>query len=336
MNHKQLFITVSCLVLFAASGMAQQEELSQEQMDAMALRLQKEMLENVFRPHWEGQGINLEILKAFGDPVVRVAWGISDEHYERIEEHTQTLFLENTNNISEALEVRMQKVNGKSSLSTHLRENAEMPTMEEIMDFAKKLSSLMMDTVTSVLTDELTSEQWQKINESQLANMEKMPLISPSMFEALNLTDAQREQMGQIKKELDPEFEAVLKNWVDGLIALQKITSEAPEFKRIRERIQSQGRAFATQFKIAMFDVLTDEQWIRLQNLIDNPPEHALVFRKMLRKLAGESEEASESEASESSDAWVPGPNSWRPGDAIPETYRIERNTRRQFPRGEE
>jgi hypothetical protein len=98
--------------------------------------------------------------------------------------------------------------------------------------------------------------------------------------------------------------------------------------------MQANGRAFAAQFKIQMFDVLTDEQWFRLQELIDNPPEHALLFRRHLR---GQSDESEEPEEATVADEWVPGPNSWRPGDALFEEYRIERNTRqRQFPRGEE
>ena len=179
----------------------------------------------------------------------------------------------------------------------------------------------------------LTPEQNQKILETQLANMMHMPVFSPRAFEALNLTDAQRKQMAQIKKELEPEFEETLENRVKEYRTLRQMKRESPEYQKISEKIQAQSRAFATKFKIAMFDVLTDEQWGRLQNLIDNPPEHALIFRKALKELSGESEENKESEES---DVWVPGPNSWRPGDAIPMQYRLERNTRGRFPRGEE
>ena len=75
-----------------------------------------------------------------------------------------------------------------------------------------------------------------------------------------------------------------------------------------------------------MFDVLTDEQWRRLQDLIDNPPAHARVLVQKLREQRGETEE-------NKNNIWVPGPGSWRPGDPIPEVYRIQRNTRGNFPR---
>jgi Ni/Co efflux regulator RcnB len=70
-----------------------------------------------------------------------------------------------------------------------------------------------------------------------------------------------------------------------------------------------------------MFDVLTDEQWDRMLDLIDNPPDYV---KKILRKWKEASEKAAE---------WAPGPNSWQPGDPIPEKYRQERQTKGNFPR---
>jgi Ni/Co efflux regulator RcnB len=113
----------------------------------------------------------------------------------------------------------------------------------------------------------------------------------------------------------------------DGEAIRKKLLAEDPEYKKIYEEIQSQGKAFSTKFKTKMFDVLTDEQWARLQQLIDNPPEHARAFRNRLQKQRGEAEKKGE---------WMPGPNSWRPGDPIPEQYRQQRNERQgSFPRGE-
>ena len=90
-----------------------------------------------------------------------------------------------------------------------------------------------------------------------------------------------------------------------------------------------------------MFDVLTDEQWVHLQELVDNPPEHVRVLVNRLRMLQAsdfrlnvdENESVSEAErVSADSDIWMPGPDSWRPGMPLPESYRIQRNTG-NFPR---
>ena len=53
------------------------------------------------------------------------------------------------------------------------------------------------------------------------------------------------------------------------------------------------------------------------------------MFRKHLKKQQGESEDTKKTEV------WMPGPGAWQPGGAIPEGYRIERNRRSGFPRGE-
>jgi len=78
------------------------------------------------------------------------------------------------------------------------------------------------------------------------------------------------------------------------------------------------------QFRIKMFDVLTDEQWLRIQDLVDHPPEYIKVFLKKVKANI---------EKNARDTGWQPGPGSWQPGDAIPEAYRQERNTRGNFPR---
>jgi len=179
-------------------------------------------------------------------------------------------------------------------------------------------------------------------------------LVSPQTFEVFNLTDAQKQQMKTIQKELEPAFEEFLEKLADGTAifaskmfdemqrqgrpddvsaawqqAIQRKLMEDPVNKKIYDELMSQNREFSTLFKTKMFDVLTDEQWVRLQKLIDNPPEHAVLFRKHLKKQQGESEDTKKTEM------WIPGPGAWQPGQGIPEGYRIERNRRSGFPRGE-
>ena len=186
--------------------------------------------------------------------------------------------------------------------------------------------------------------------------MNELPIISPKMFEALNITDAQKQQMEIIKKELEPEFENLLEAFVnnaeiiwnkendefvkqlkwgyngEGLELARtvrtKLMTEDPEYKRVKNAIQSTGQAFATQFREKLFDVLTDTQWIRLQELLDNPPEHAKAYIRQVKIRLGRNEEGK-------NQGWIPGPGAWQPGSsAIPEQYRQERNSR--FPRGEQ
>jgi Ni/Co efflux regulator RcnB len=97
------------------------------------------------------------------------------------------------------------------------------------------------------------------------------------------------------------------------------------------------GRQLSDDLKIEMFDVLTDEQWDRFQNLVDNPPDY---IKKIIAQVSGKFVSAASAPVASKpsvdgakSDAWQPGPGSWQPGDPIPEKYRQERNEKRNFPR---
>jgi Ni/Co efflux regulator RcnB len=198
----------------------------------------------------------------------------------------------------------------------------------------------------------LTAEQKKKIWEYELVNMDRRQLLSLHVFEAFDLTDAQKQELEVIKKEFVPEFERELDDYVNrqGLESQlyreivaeyerqggntgnltgpkieairSKLLKEDPEFKKKHDEMVTQRKLYATRLKTKMFDVLTDEQWDRLQELLDNPPEYIIAFRKRIQ------------EAAERAGTWQPGPDSWKPGDGIPEEYRQQRQERR-FPRRE-
>jgi len=366
MKTPQLFITVSCLLLFAAIGLAQQEEQpatpSPEEiarLQALETSFQKSLLENLVRQYWDNQGLNAELLQALGEPAIRAAWGISEEQRRQMDAYGAAAIERINETTSDPVKFRVliNEETGEVTIGMALTDTNVTP--EEMQGIAERVTALMMNVTVDAMNSTLTSEQWQKMNESLLANIGEMPIISPNMFAALDLTDAQKQQMEQIKKALEPEFEKTLENWVNGALALiekeieafkkeertprpsatelrKELMAKDPEFKRLYEENQSKGKAFSTKFKIEMFDVLTDEQWARLQELIDNPPEHAVAFRKHLKKQQGETEESEASKANEKPGMWIPGPGAWQPGDSvIPEQYRQERNTRSRFPRGE-
>ena len=338
-----LFITVSCLCLLAVSAKAQMDVA--EQLFAQAL------VKVTIHEHWGGRGADLAGVEALHDPVVLAAFGISDEQYLLLLEHCEAA--DESSGINELEQEMNEEI---STIPDNWMDNARgIELVQSISEKMEKVVSGRLNGMVEALDSVLTPEQWQKMWESQLANMAEMPILSTSMFEVFDLTDAQKRQLENIKQELEPEFEKTLKNYLTGRQVLEKklrderkresemtslsdreiikkLMAEDPEYKKIIEEIQTQSQAFATKFKIQMFDVLTDEQWLRLQNLIDNPPEHALVFRKALKELSSEDDESKEAEKS---DVWVPGPNSWRPGDPIPIQYRLERSERGRFPRGE-
>jgi len=95
--------------------------------------------------------------------------------------------------------------------------------------------------------------------------------------------------------------------------------------------LQESSKTLATELKIEMFDVLTDEQWDRFQKLVDDPPDY---IKKIIDQMRNRFERRTDNNPSATSaGTWQPGPDSWRPGDPIPEQYRQQRNQRSRFAR---
>ena len=356
MNGK-LLLAVVCLLLFVAMGLAQlATPLSSQDPVAEPEALIKERMKRAFRVFWEGQdNANLRANYMMYDPDIRDVWGISTEQYRQY----QTAINEGVRNCSEYQQLR-EEVNALRDTDSPVGLSSDAEAQRRMLDIQARMSSIRAQLVADAIDNYLTPDQKRQMKESQLATMLEIPFFAPSAFEALPLTDPQRQQMEKLKQELEPEFERHLENFVERQRILDhKWTAEFerhgganfdtvenmreklqermqatgrklmddPEYRRVRDELRSQSQAFSEKFRITMFDVLTDEQWERLQQLIDNPPECAVLNLKKLREQGGESED------SDKPGVWIPGPGAWQPGSsAIPEQYRQERNSR--FPRG--
>jgi len=308
------------------------------------LERERRLLRNDVRLLWEGEGSNLLANSLLGTPEIRSALSISDNQFQQMLEMKK-----------EYIYAPERRETLERTVSMVAIRDGEREEITETLMFlnADQLSEIM----SFVFDNTLTSEQKQNKNEMLTAFIAEAPFLSENMFEALDLTDAQRQQMESIKKEFAPEFEAVLEEFVDKhMILLGKVLEESwktgelvkgitirgkqdierrlmaedPVYQRTLNEIQTGTNVFSTRFRTRLYDVLTDEQWKRLQDLINNPPEHVRIVLNKLRRQSGKVEEAN--------GVWTPGPNSWRPGDPIPEEYRQERNKRtgRGFPRAED
>jgi len=367
MKTKRLLLALSLLVLLAGvgyaqpttpahGGVAQQEQHHTEQQNREAFA------KGMLRWFWDGQGTGILAYQVLRCPELREAVGISEEQYQQfndaylnamlppedpeiavLREEMSELFAENLERHRTDVQLDEDIIQRIADVDAEIRKRQAIVVLD-----LDKINNVIIENMGNVLT----TKQVQKIQETLLAAMGEFPFVSPYMFDALNLTDAQRQEMERIKKELEPEFEkhldvyarnvAILEGKLEAEMvknvrdsegnpesredATKRLLAENREFRRISDETQSQSTAFSTQFRTRMFDVLTDEQWRRLQDLIDNPPPHAQILIAKLREQRGETEE-------NKSDVWVPGPNSWRPGDPLPESYRIQRNTRVRFPR---
>jgi hypothetical protein len=111
---------------------------------------------------------------------------------------------------------------------------------------------------------------------------------------------------------------------------LEREMSKDVEMQARMKRINERASGFMRGFQVKMLDVLTDEQLVKMQHIIDNPPEYVKKRRDQLQKEREEREKARKEK-----EEWQPGIDSWRPGDPLPVEYLQERKQRRGFPRAQ-
>ena len=344
------------------------------------------------RRHWDSHTSNAIVHHVLVYPEFREVLGVSDEQYRQIGDKMHQASLE----MLEETRKKIQAIHERAGVPMHTQFGPSLPNagvpnagvpkagafsaedLKEFQNIAERTKWTNEIIFSDLIGGELTPEQHQKINEALLANigLAMMSPISPSRFEGLNLTDAQREQMRIFEKEIEPKLEIFINNYIDSRIArdnrlhsiiteqkgkaLREKTQEAnkiiiddAEFNRHFAAMVSHRREFSTLVlkEIGERNILTDAQWARLQELCDNPPEHAKILRRAYsgggqdgesgrnNARGGTSEsgggESAEIKDGDKSDVWQPGPDSWKPGDAIPEQYRQQRQERGRFPGAE-
>jgi len=324
MRTKLLFAAVLCLFFFSFAAYGQQDTPSQNQLTQMLFvqmqamkspmgqQFMKSAVKSSIRSVWAGTGDNLLAVEYLQSPDVRAAWGVSDEQHQQI--HGAM------NNVVANLQTNPRRKEISDQIAAIQKpedpffENADEETQIRVLDLQQKISALEVELVSEAIGDALTLEQKLKMGEMRLAILSEAQVVSASIFEGLNLTDDQKQQMQEIRKELEPEFEEnlealanasliMLKQTYDELESqgglaeiksltdmqkkiqeIQKKITVSPEVKKLREEIESKGKAFSTKFKTKMFDILTDEQWERLQDLIDNPPEYVKALLKKTKR----------------------------------------------------
>jgi len=370
MKPPQLFITVLCLLLFAALGLAQMA--SAQSGREMYQQMDKDNTKMQWRAFRNDESSNSTMLGYMWHADLREGFGISEEQYRKIMNAVEQGFVRD---MSGAMYIEPPENQRIRDAINELERERGNPFAEDASEEAKKRFlelNLQINTAThkfqeerasNALNEHLTPDQWQKIREFQISTMFEKIFINPHMFEVFDLCDEQKELLDEIKREMEPKFETLVDRfhalhwkqmlgiYEDEHIEKLSAASDHEERQKLLEEIQSKIRAelqpeknavmescrkLVNELTIRMFDVLTDEQWMRLQELINNPPDYAKAWLKKRKELAGESEEHEASEEDAKPGVWIPGPGAWKPGDSvIPEQYRQERNTRSRFPRGE-
>ncbi|MCL2710382.1 MAG: hypothetical protein FWE95_05835 [Planctomycetaceae bacterium] len=356
---------LTAILLLGLTALAFAQSNSPMSSPAMQ-QAQRDGHKQMMNSFWNGEGSILMAIDLLQQDDFREGLGVSKEQHQRIQDtirNTSTsVHADFDMSFHEEMNAFMMEHGNPfaDDASDETREKFSEIQMRRIAEMTKISTERMINAVN----DNLTSAQLKKFKEFQISLMSELPIVSTSMFEVLDLSDKQKEQLDRIRKDMKPEFEKFADKIIDAQMKFSEKVEDAlegklegvtdseeqtkirkeiqdnvrrndPEMQRITNEVMGTGKKFTDELKIAMFDVLTDEQWVRMLDLIDNPPDYAKKVIAQIRKEMGTDDSSTDTPA-DMSGGWVPGPGSWRPGDAIPEGYRIERNTRSRFPRGEE
>ncbi|MDR1384800.1 MAG: hypothetical protein LBJ67_13280 [Planctomycetaceae bacterium] len=353
MKHWILTLSVICLVLpsFNLWGQDTQDvqRMLQQRQSPRWLLWNESQERPTYRALWEGRGdsIAARVLLRIGG---KDTLNLSEEQLQQMpfltkenevaQELLQQKFQENDPEFMQDYE-SLQKA---QQLPENLTEEQQQAYVTETSKFFQWADRLMDQR----LYETLTPEQLQTV---QIARFQLLPELGfpvSAVFEPLGLSEQQKELMEASQKELEPEFDALvdemmelrkeqLKGMVDNLKEMldgkeptreefhqiqSQAAKKATNNETLRERYKAtseRGKKFATQLRTRMMNLLTDEQLDKMQVLLDDMPDYVKTF------LDGEREERN---IREKSGQWTFGPDSWRPGDGVPEELKKERKRR--------
>ena len=351
MKTFQLFLTAMLLLGLTTASVAQNN------LDAARRQVLRNSFKRSMSSHWSGEGSNLMVFDLITQDTFCEGVGITKEQVQRIQDAMGSMHTVYENDPRlKPFQDEMNKLMNEHG--NPFAEDASEELRQKYNELDARRRERMTDVSTermqNIINENLTSDQLKKFKEFQISIMSESPIISPNMFEVLGLSDAQKKQLDAIKREMEPEVDIMIDKLVDGQVKFTEIVQNAvdkklegvtdpeerakiqkevrdeirksdPELQKVMREIMGIGKEVADKLKIKMFDVLTDEQWNRMIGLIDNPPDYAKKLLAQIHKEMG----TDNSNPGE----WQPGPNSWRPGDPIPEGYRQQRQERGRFPR---
>ena len=315
---------------------------------------QKNGMKQMMGSFWNGEGTNLIAVQLLQQDDFREGVGVSKEQSQKLQDSMRSSMM----NMMDDPEAKPFFDEMKQLTETPgglFGENVSEEARTRVFDLQIQLQNIMFKKMINTVNENLAPDQLKKIKEFQISMMGEIPIVSPNMFEALDLTDAQKQQLVGIKKEMEPEFlksldkmidtqiklgekiQEVLDDQLDGVTdpeerkkiieaIVKKVREENPDLQRAEKEMMEDGKIFTNKLKFRMFDVLTDEQMERMAQLIDNPPEYAKKMIAQIRKQMG-----NDDSPTNASGEWKPNANSWKPGDPIPKEY-LEQRQERRFP----
>jgi hypothetical protein len=309
MKATPLFLSILCLLLLLPlSVIAQENDDRQNAIDGERA-MNEIMVSRITRAAFEQDpsGAFMVIFAAGGKnilPGFNEEFGISDEQIARIGEAMDSRQPEDW----EGFEKMFKGIEEK------LLEDAHYNLTEEEDEAIKSMISYSLEATNEVAEEVFTVEQIQQMDGMMLAltgGLES-PFFNERHMDALEMTDEQKKQFQTINEATSPGRDKLIAAIKEE--TLKMMDGGKVDFKGWLGTF-AKFREYSRDLKQRRMAVLTQEQVAKAAKLVRLPK--FLSVANLLQEV------------------WTPGPNSWKPGDPLPEGFVPPQPSKRNFPRRE-
>jgi hypothetical protein len=249
-------------------------------------------------------GIFITLLRDF--PGLQAEFGITEE--QMIQYHTSM-----RPKMQETWETYAREITIEVEKKLDEDINYVMNEYEEIA--TEEMFRSLVEHLNETWTETLTEEQMQGLNNMIFAMTGGLqsPFLSEQHMDALDMTDTQKAQFKKINEETQPERDKMftaLGAEINTMVETGKISVKGVL------NTMSKLRELGLMLKQRRSEVLTSSQLAKVAEMARLPKSMTLSVFDVLPK-------------------WQPGPNSWKPGDPLPEGIVPPAPRRGNFPRTE-
>ena len=361
-NYLTIFAIPAMLLIGLTTSAFTQDAAIQQQQRAFVQQMQKSGMKQMLGSAWKNDGPNFLVMELLKQDNFREGIGVSVEQMQNIQEAMSGVgsTLQDDPRIKPLQDEMSRLMMGHDNpFADDVPAETRMRFLGLQVQMQTMAQNIAMEKLPNAITENLAPDQLKKVGELQISVMSELPFVSPNMFEALDLSGTQKQQLGGIKKEMEPEFEKMVDKMIEGQLKFAEITQNLlaeklegvtdpkeremiqknitdivrkshPDLQRMDAELRESRLRLTEKLKGEMSEILTDAQRKRMRDLIDNPPDY---IQKMIAQ--GQKEIGAGNSMPNmwqpGPDSWQPGPNSWQPGDSVP-NYQQPRNEGR-FPR---
>ncbi len=368
-----LCLSVNCAV--APMTFAQKTDFMQIMRSEMNRRYHKSENRVRYWAMWEGQGGTTSVGPLMDDAGFRSELGLTEDQYAQIDfmyskngsmgHWYRTKALTNPE-LAAVLAEHQQQVESIRDSDDPNGLNMPEEKIQEFIATSEEMTKIYYQETQKDIENLLSPEQMQTVRESELALISEIPILNPSMFQSLDLTAEQKEQMEAIKKELEPEFEKIVEELVHAEDEFQQLKFDL--FEQAGMIFDANGQLCDENGKPLRNDPVTMRKKMqavelelakhgkiqtKMKGINDKASQFMNGFKlKMLDNLSDEqlekmrhiienpteyvkrirNEKHRQRVAKEKENEWQPGIDSWHPGDPLPEEYLKKRKEKKAFP----